>query len=680
MDVAPGKLESLGASAHTHRCHICNCVEQAAQESYDRHMTSNDALTVKAGSLAFSIDNSGTRAWFTSDDFSSAERGRFWTLSLSIDDDRDVAVHSEDQEAQVTIIPDGALLRYRQLRTVSGRVVNVELEITVLTIGDEFSFRATGTTPADLAVREIALPIIELAPHPQSRTETLYRAEGLGRKIDNPRSTLVRAHTEYMRDDSAGIWEQSAYPGEMGMPWHGLQAGENFLYLARHDPEFRGALFSAGVPSRDPDGELWLTVVSPTDRSSIDTGTIVVALLDGGWKAAAAHYRSWADTWYSGPPAGYGQLQGWQRIIMRHQFGGEQFSYDDLVPIFERGREHGLDGILLFGWWKAGFDRGYPSYEPDDALGGAAGLARAIKTITDRGGFISLYANGNIIDRTTDYFTAHAAEVSKKDTRGLDYIAGYDFAAESLTTRYFAAPSFVAACHGAPRWRAEMASVAAGQAALGTRSVFFDQAGFHLIAWPCFDESHEHGTSANVEAQYRAKTLQGIREAANGAAVGSEGMADHLIPYLDFHHGLGFAFQSEDEAFPALFRTVFPEPVMSNRFTHDERPGWEDQLNYAFVYNLAFDVAIHRGRRTIAAVPAYGDRITRLIALRRAHAGVFEAGSFELLGDNAVVSTRFVLNDEHVETHWNRTDQDITLDDGTVIRSHDVALVHGRTA
>lgn len=642
-------------------------------------MTSDDAHTLRAGSLTFAVSKSGGRATFTSPQFATGSRGRFWTLNLSDGDERDIPVHSEDQTAEVVEVPDGVVLSYRHLRTASGETVDVQLTVTVSSSDDALSFRANGSGPEGVSLREIALPIIEIGPRADQHDEALYRAEGLGRQIMNPRARLTRAHSEYMRDDSAGIWEQSAYPGEMSMPWQGVELGECFLYIARHDPQFRGALFSAGTSSRQSDGELWLAVVTPTDRTAIDSGDVVVALLDGGWKAGARKYRRWADTWYAGPPEGYTKLKGWQRIIMRHQFGAKQFTYDDLVPIFELGRKRGLDGILLFGWWKGGFDRGYPTYEADDDLGGAEALSRAITTINDRGGFISLYANGNIIDRTTQYYTDHAAEISKKDSRGLDYIAGYDFAAESLTLRYFAAPSFVAACHGSPRWRSEMASVAATQAALGANSVFFDQTGFHLIAWPCYDSTHEHGSTTNVEAQYRARTLREIRDAAGGAAVGSEGMADNLIPFLDFHHGLGFAFQDEDEAFPALFRTVFPEPVISNRFIHDERTGWEDQLNYAFTYNLAFDVAIHRGRRTIDAVPAYAEKIERFIALRREYAHLFETGTFELTRDDSIVTTTYSADDEHLTIHWNRGALPLSVD-GELVPPSEVSVVLGHRA
>lgn len=608
-----------------------------------------------------------------------AERGRFWRMSVNVGDDRDVAVHSERQSCTVTPTNDGMLLGYDELTTAGGQVLPIRLEIEVIADGEHLSFHATGQSDGIAEIREISLPVIELAPNPNSHREALYRSEGLGRRVERPRSTLGRAHTEYMRDDALGVWEQCAYPGEMSMAWHGVEFEETFLYVAKHDSSFRGALFGAGIPSRDSETELWLAITTATDRHAIDTGVAVVAALPGNWRSGARKYQEWAKSeWYDGPArSSRPRLEGWQRIIMKHQFGGIQFTYEQLVDVFEQGRRRGLDGILLFGWWRGGFDRGYPTYEPDEALGGSEALMRAIDTINARGGFISLYANGNLIDRTTPYFAAHAAEVSKKDSRGLDFVAGYDFAQESLTARYFAAPSFVPACHAAPRWRAEMAGVARQQSELGAQSVFFDQTGFHLIAWPCFDSTHEHGTHTNTESIYRAETLRAIRAAAGGASVGSEGMADNLIPVLDFHHGCGFAFQEQPEAFPGLFRTVFPEPIVSNRFIHDERADWAEQLNYALVYNLAFDVAIHRSRRTIDDYPSYAGRVEYLVAQRRAHKKVFDEGAFELITQGDITHTRYSTGDQQVDVYWNRSDQSAVLDDGTTLAPEDVVILPG---
>ncbi|WP_157987714.1 DUF6259 domain-containing protein [Jiangella endophytica] len=636
-------------------------------------MASTDSHHVAGGLLTFHIDENGGGASFSAGGLRTAPRSRFWTLSVQHGEHRDCPVHSEEQRGHVAATAEGVRISYSALRAACGADLEVALEVRVTGRDDELEFEARGRASGGVLVRETALPVIELAAGGDV-DEALYRPEGLGRRVPEPRTRLYRAHTEYMTDDSAGVWESIAYPGELSMPWQGLETGAGFLYLGRHDPEFSSVLLCAGVPPRGQAGELWLSAVTPSGRDEFGAGPVVVALLPG-WRDGAARYRAWADRWYTGPHPDTEPLEGWQRIIMRHQFGEVYFRYTDLVDVFEEGRRHGLDGILLFGWWRGGFDRGYPVYEPDDELGGRAAFEEAIREIRARGGFISLYANGNLVDRTTGYAAEHAQAVAKKDERGLEHVAGYAFAGESRTLRHFSAGSFVIACHGSPEWRRTMAGVARTHGSLGTASIFFDQTAYHLAAWPCFDDSHEHGARTGDEARFRRRTLEEIRTAAGAAGVGSEGMSDCMIPVLNFHHGWGFAFQDEPEAFPALFRTVFPEPVVSNRLLHDERPGWEDQLNYAFVHNLTFDVAIHRCRATVGAVPAYARRLARLIALRRAHRRFFSAGAFELVADaGPVLHARYHLGDAALDVRWNRGDAPVDQGDG-VVAPHDVAVL-----
>lgn len=593
-------------------------------------------------------------------------------MSLIHGDDRDCPVHSEDQSPTVSVLPGGGLqLRYASVRCAHKVALDVRLTITVETAEEALTFRAQVQCLEAATVRELTLPILELHRDTAHRDEVLYRPEGLGRRIVDPRRTLYRAHTEYMAGDDAGVWEGCAYPGEMSMPWQCVQLQSGSLYLGRHDPEFSSALVSAGVPPRGDEGELWLAVVSPIGGSHFVAPPVVVGLGPGDWRDAAARYRSWADSWYTGPHPSTRPIQGWQRLIMRHQFGQVHFRYADLPAAFEVGRRHGLDGILLFGWWAAGMDRGYPYYEPDDELGGADELRRAITEIRSRGGVVWLYANGNLIDRAVDYPLTH--EVAKKNEDGLEHMPGYSFSRESHTLRHFAANGFVIACHGAPAWRQQMSDVARLHASLGTDAIFFDQTAYHLAAWPCHDSSHEHGERTGIEPTYRRKTLEGLRRAATASSLGSEGMADCMIPALNFHHGWGFAFQDEHEAFPALFRTVFPEPVVSNRLIHDERAGWQDQLNYAFTYNLSFDVAIHRARSTIDAVPEYAERIRYLTDLRRQHSDLFSRGRFEFVSDaGAVTHVRYVHDDEALDVFWNRSDSEWSAN-GTEMGPHDVA-------
>lgn len=636
-------------------------------------MPDTTTWAVTAGTLTFTIDAEG-RAHVDAEGRLTAPRGRCWTLSLVTDTQRDLAVHSEDQSPQVHSSPAELVLTYPRVTAVDGSVHEVNLTVRVRDENGTLTF--DGTVAAErVTVAEVTLPVLELAADTVTEDETLYRPEGLGRRIHEPRSRLYRAHTEYMDGDDTGVWEEVAYPGEMSMAWQGVQWGEQFLYLGQHDPEFTSVLFGSGVPPRGVEGELWFSATTPIWASQGSIPPVVLTLLDGGWRAGARTYRTWAEGWYTGPHPSTRPIRGWQRIIMRHQFGKVLFRYDDLVDVYEAGRRAGLDGILLFGWWKGGFDRGYPTYEVDEELGGAEGLSAAIAEIESRGGYVALYANGNLIDRSSAFARAHAAEVTKKDLTGLTYIPGYAFADESHSLRKFTANAFEIACHGAPRWREEMADVARIQASFGTRHVFFDQTAYHLTAWPCGDTRHEHGDEAGNESRYRRLTLDGIRTASNAESLGSEGMADMMIPALNYHHGWGFAFQDEPEAFPALFRSVFPEPYVSNRLIHDQRDGWRDQLNYAFVYHLFFDVAIHRSRETLAAYPEYEAHIQRLVALRNDYASCFDEGDFAFVDDaNGLTHVRYTAGTQSIDVLWNRTDEPVASASRTV-PAHEVLVL-----
>lgn len=310
----------------------------------------------------------------------------------------------------------------------------------------------------------------------------------------------------------------------------------------------------------------------------------------------------------------------------------------------------------------------------DDALGGEDEFRKAIAEIQSRGGFISLYANGNLIDRTSEFSRKHGAAVTKKNSDGLDYVVGYEFARESQTLRHFSPGYFTIACHGAPAWRAEMEGVARAHASFGADAIFFDQTAYHLAAWPCYDTTHEHGESTGIESQSRARTLRALRDAAGAASLGSEGMADSMISELDYHHGWGFAFQLSDEAFPGIFRSVFPEPVVTNRLIQDERRGWEDQLDYAFTFNLSFDVAIHRARAGIDTYGQYAARVGRHIAAREQYARHFDTGIFSLLSEEGPVVASYTVDDSSVLVIWNPTDAEASWN-GTTVAAHDVAVV-----
>lgn len=651
-------------------------------------MTSGSLHQLTSGSLQLLIDSEGrTVEWRDeSAGLRSAAGADLWSMSVEFADQRDAPIRSSLQLARVESSTDSILLTYDRLVVDSGDEVEVSFEVQVRRTDEGFEFTASGAVAGEVIVHEVTLPKIALeqAASADTTADIFYRPFGLGQRVVDPWRALERAHTEYMAADHKGIWTTKAYPGELTMAWQGLQSADRFLYIGRHDPEFRAALFSAGIAPRGsvPTLNFGTTALTSTGRGrEFVIPPTVVAWLSGDWRAGAARYRAWADTWYTGPVRQQAteELDGWQRLIMRHQFGEVYLRYDQLVDAWEEGRAAGLKTILLFGWWQQGMDRGYPVYEVDPALGGEDELRTAIAEIESRGGSVILYANGNLIDRSSEFYESDHSSSTKKGRRGFDYVVGYNFSDQSKTLQHFAGPDFALGCHGSPTWRDEMTRVAADNLALGTSSIFFDQTAYHLIAWPCYDSRHDHGAQVDREGAYRAQTLEAMRASGDGVVLGSEGMSDFLISKLDYHHGWGFGYSDHAEAFPALFRQTFPEPVVSNRIIHDQLDGWAHQLHYAFVYNLVFDVAIYRCRAVVTEFPEYAAKIAELVGLRAEHRRFFRDGVFSApdqeWGVDPVTTVTYRHAQEVLTIRWNSSEEEVRRPDGTVLAPNQLELI-----
>ena len=649
---------------------------------------SNDA-EITAGPLHLSLSDAGRSASWTLEDTNlrSPARSDLWTMSLQWGDRRDLPVRASVQSPDVRVTATGIELKYDALIAEDGTRVPVEMAVNIVSDDGELVFTAHGVVgdADDLVVGEVTLPLIALehGAGPDRQSDVLYRPDGLGRRTPNPWAMRMPRSTEYMAADQKEASFDFEYPGEFSMAWQGLETGDHFLYLGRHDREFRGALFS--VSTRHPGHDDYLTLSATAlplaaGTTRFDIPPTVVRAERGDWRTGVTRYRRWADEWYTGPRPGerIRGRAGWQRVILKHQHGEVLARYSDLVDIYESGVRSGISALLVFGWWAGGFDRGYPVYEPDPLLGGREELEAAITEIHSRGGLVTLYANGNLIDRRSEYFAERGASEAKKDISGHEYTDGYYFADRSKRLRSFTGPDFTQGCHGAAGWRETMVDVAASEVKLGADSLFFDQIGFHRVAWPCFDRTHEHGASTDIEAKFRIQTLESMAAVDGVDLIGSEGVTDCFIQYLDYHHGCGFAFRAEEEAFPHLFREAFPDAIVSNRGVHDERDDWERQLSYAFVFNLVFDVAIHRARGVLSELPRYGAELARLTAQRAEHAAFFEHGVFhapDQAWDSPLVHVQYRHGDEMLNVHWNSSPTDVLATSrGVRLEPNEIAL------
>jgi len=108
---------------------------------------------------------------------------------------------------------------------------------------------------------------------------------------------------------------------------------------------------------------------------------------------------------------------------------------------------------------------------------------------------------------------------------------------------------------------------------------------------------------------------------------------------------------------------------MTNRYLHDERTGWKDDLNYTFIQGFRFDVAIFRSRKVgIAAMPNYAQHVKKLLSLKQEFARFFYSREAryvcqtDLSLPEGVFYTEYVCGDERMFALRTELDKSITLD------------------
>lgn len=169
----------------------------------------------------------------------------------------------------------------------------------------------------------------------------------------------------------------------------------------------------------------------------------------------------------------------------------------------------------------------------------------------------------------------------------------------------------ITACHNTREWQEQLVNIGKTKLSFGADCIFYDQLGINSKL--CFDKSHPHRNRINTEPQARYENIWKIREIlSDDQAIGTEWAVDRYACSVDFIHGCGegFAYIGVN-MFPDMFLNTFPECVMSNRFIHDDKDGFEQHLNYAFVFGLVFDVSIYRGRGSISDCPGYGEYVKK---------------------------------------------------------------------
>jgi hypothetical protein len=630
--------------------------------------------------LRFSLEKNGDFLFFGDGFRPGMTAGAcFWRAFLDDGVYREISVYSSSQKpVKITTDDDETAVYYDRLLAENGAEYAIGLCVRIKREYGALSFGASIDNKSYVRVNELQLPFMDfeqLCGAPED--EMLYLPTELGARYKNPRGHAAGQHTEYMAADQKAVWLNTTYPHlsnttALAMPWLGVQCGPYFLYMGNHDPEFRISGFNIGTGPRGAKSRLMLTVSHYPAAVNGETLCINgprVKVFEGDWRDGASYYRAWAEaSWYKPKPIPdwIRDMTGWLRIILKHQYGEIFYRYDDLPRLYEESKRYGIDTLLIFGWWKGCFDNSYPEYEFDPELGGEDGFKKAIEQIHVMGGKVILYSNGILIDVKTDFYKTHGKLICAKDIDGNEYRDRYKFSSEGSLLKNGGYKSFVHACHSTQCWREKLLETTQKKQSVNPDAVFYDQLSICMDF--CFDKSHPHKNRIDQAPAHRLESIRAIRSILpKRRNLGSEAVTDRIAAELDFVHGLGgngTFFGAAD--FPDLYRHTFPETVVSNRFIHDERNGFREILNYAFVYGLVFDAGIYRCRASLSAVPAYAEHLKMLIDLKEQYHRFFCGGvyrsAFDLGLPEKVYAAEYLAGGEAITALCNNTDSDAEVE------------------
>ena len=477
------------------------------------------------------------------------------------------------------------------------------------------------------------------------------------------------------------------YPYTLSMQWMTLIDGDQCLYLAGHDDQFyASSLRAVGDERRDVTLEMGkMAFVEPGEVW--ECPEYVMSLYEGVWQRGAAEYRAWADSWRRPvtPKKWMREMNGYYLVINKQQFGDEVWPYDTIPRLYDLAQENGCDAVGLFGWFHSGHDNQYPDLEVSPTMGGAEGLKAGIRAIQAKGGHVTLYYQGHLIDMGSPFYTSGKGQrMAGKSRWGTPYFEEYSKYSESDFLRRYSRKIFVTVCPWCKEWRDLMAERADWVRSFGADGILYDQIG-GINPTPGFDKTHGHTKPSLSSAQGRLRLLPAIRQSVDkydGYSFMTETITDVYSQFIDCIHGIGSRYGAKAEraefvkkpaprAFnmPEMFRQTFPETISTVR---NPRPYIDPRLaNYSLTYGFRFEMELrYQSDRDFIEEnrhPEWKEYARAMCALRKRHADLLLEGAYSC--DPALEKANPALNHgvftqggRQCVVFWNDSDEELPLD------------------
>ncbi|MBU2904076.1 hypothetical protein KO529_04705 [Arenibacter algicola] len=447
----------------------------------------------------------------------------------------------------------------------------VNAEFTIEAKNDAFLFSGNMSFSAgEWIIKSLDYPRLSKMEVGKENTK-IYWPDGLGRLFNGP--------SEFGSKRSLNT------PSHWGtMPWFSLNAEDYGVYIGVHDT----LQHTTNITMTQIDGtnDYISSINTNIYDAAYTTPEFVVKPYKGTWHQAAKYYRSWYDENFkiASSPDWVINDTGWLLAILKQQNGNVMWPYRDIDKLCDIAEKFNLTTIGLFGWAIGGHDYLYPNYLPDPLMGGEKELKDAIKRAQDRGIKIILYANGKLIDTSTDYYRYRGMETmmfgNDKKPR-MDFYVKHNNKSPVI---------FCWACTGSEYWRTTMHDLALQANSLGADGILYDQLGI-LPPELCFSPNHDHNPG-HGDSKYRLQMIKEIRKDLktrnSSFIIMTEGSNTSVLQEIDYTHGIGAGYAPELNGFPDLYRYTFPEYITTQRNPNPMLT--KTDANFALLYGLKHEV------------------------------------------------------------------------------------------
>ena len=618
-------------------------------------------FTLANGKVAVAIAPNGSLASLrnveTGQDYAGG--ALLWRLYYDAPYEKEIQILGSAQRPEVSQDGNVITLRYASLQA-HGRELNMQMTLTVTLEADKVRFGSTlENNEPHTVLREFHYPLVHGARLPEDHK--LYTSEAGGMLFDDPQETINTIQSSpYKRPEQLFRQRDVKYGAKVFMNCFGLFGERQGLYFGSHDDTFQDTWHGLRA-YRGPEGkydELEFGFYKYPHCFCGESWTCnanVVAPYSGSWHVASRMYRNWVNTWWDHreTPRWVREMNGWQRVIFKHQYGEYLFRYPDMNGVVDAaGQSVGCRALFLFGWWDEGMDHGNPDYSPDESQGGDAALQAEIARYQAAGNHLLLYYNGKLIDRESRYYRSGAGpRVCRHDNTGSEILERYKFTGQGTWLGEYDQRTFAIATMMDPDWNQVLFDLQDRAYELGAHSVFFDQLGYVERESTDWDTSREYPVPDVYGIRKRAECLKLLRDryaaVAPDFALGAEGTVDALAQYCDYTHG--YPANDGPERWINFFRYTFPELIFTDRGLRDD-VDVPRHVNNTVLDGQRNDIEIFRCRGIISDAPVYQAYLKQVNALKEKYKECLLLGRYNdrfgfTLSDNRLTASSFLNED-----------------------------------